>query len=134
LDALPDLRLPGEVHSIVPTVDRAKGTVLAKVYFLEKDPRILPDMSARVSFLSKALAPEERVPVTAVPLSALATRGEQQIAFLVQGEKVVQVPILDRRDLAQWRIVTQGLQAGDQVVLHPAEGLEDGSRIRPAKR
>ncbi len=55
LDALPDMRFRGEVHAIVPTVDRSKATVLVKVRFLDKDRRMLPDMSAKVSFLARRL-------------------------------------------------------------------------------
>ena len=59
LDALSDKRFRGAVHAIVPTVDRAKATVLVKVRFLDKDARMLPDMSAKVSFLSRELKSEE---------------------------------------------------------------------------
>ena len=57
LDALPEMRFRGEVYSIVPTVDRSKATVLVKVRFMDKDRRMLPDMSAKVSFLPRRLAP-----------------------------------------------------------------------------
>ena len=50
LDALPDSRFRGEVHMIVPTADRTKATVLIKVRFIDKDKRILPEMSAKVAF------------------------------------------------------------------------------------
>ncbi|MFA7537162.1 MAG: efflux RND transporter periplasmic adaptor subunit, partial [Desulfuromonadales bacterium] len=65
LDALPDERFAGEVHMIVPTADRTKATVLVKVRFLEKDPRILPEMSARVAFLRRPLKEAEMQPRTA---------------------------------------------------------------------
>ena len=53
LDSLPGMRFPGQVHMIVPTADRSKATVLTKVKFLEKDERVLPEMSAKVAFLSR---------------------------------------------------------------------------------
>ena len=53
LDALPDTRFRGRISRMVPTVDRAKATVMTKVQFDEIDPRILPEMSAKVSFLSQ---------------------------------------------------------------------------------
>jgi multidrug efflux pump subunit AcrA (membrane-fusion protein) len=64
LDAYPNVRLLGEVSRIVPTVDRAKATLLVKVAFKEKDPRVLPDMSAKVAFLARAPEAAERKPVT----------------------------------------------------------------------
>ena len=54
LDALPDSRFRGVVHAIVPTVDRSKATILVKVRFLDKDPRILPEMRAKVAFSFEA--------------------------------------------------------------------------------
>ncbi len=59
LDAFPELRLLGEVSRVVPTVDRSKATLLVKVKFVERDPRVLPDMSAKVAFLSRALTAAE---------------------------------------------------------------------------
>ena len=58
LDALPDKRFRGEVHMVIPTADRSKATVMVKVRFLDSDPRILPEMSAKVAFLSKPVGPE----------------------------------------------------------------------------
>jgi len=64
LDALPEVRLLGEVSRIVPTVDRAKATVLVKVAFVERDPRTLPDMSAKAAFLKQRPPPPGSRPQT----------------------------------------------------------------------
>ena len=53
LDALPDSRFRGRISRMVPTIDRAKATVMTKVKFDEIDPRMLPEMSAKVSFLTQ---------------------------------------------------------------------------------
>src|SRR6185369_10029968 len=60
LDAFPELHLSGTVSRMVPTLDRSKATLLVKVRFNDRDPRILPDMSAKVAFLSKPVPPEDR--------------------------------------------------------------------------
>ena len=60
LDALPDARFRGRISRIVPTVDRAKATVMTKVQFESIDPRVLPEMSAKVSFLSQEVTPNDR--------------------------------------------------------------------------
>jgi RND family efflux transporter MFP subunit len=52
LNAYPDWNIPGSVIAIIPTADRSKATVMVRVGFKEKDPRILPEMGARVSFLN----------------------------------------------------------------------------------
>ena len=74
LDALPDARFRGHVSRMVPTVDRAKATVVTKVRFDAIDPRILPDMSAKVSFLAQEVTAEQQKPLLAVNPEALASR------------------------------------------------------------
>jgi len=134
LDALSDIRFRGEVHAIVPTVDRTKATVLVKVRFLDRDPRMLPDMSAKVSFLSRNLKPEELKPRIAVNQSALINRGEQNIAFLLQGSHVQQTSLHLGKKLGDMMEVTEGLKPGDRVVINPPKGLKNGAKIKIAER
>lgn len=132
LDALPDVRLRGEVHMIVPTVDRAKATVLAKVRFLDKDDRVLPDMSARVAFLSAAIAPHDNRPRTVVQPHALVTRGGQSVVFRVESDRAAAVPVQRSGKLGDLAIVEGDLAPGDTVILDPPEHLETGMRIAAA--
>jgi RND family efflux transporter MFP subunit len=134
LDALADMRFRGEVHAIVPTVDRTKATVLVKVRFLNKDPRMLPDMSAKVSFLSRNLKPEELKPRIAVSQSALINRGDQNIVFLLRGNHVQQTVLQLGKKLGDMMEITEGLKPGDRVVINPPKGLKDGSTIKIAER
>jgi multidrug efflux pump subunit AcrA (membrane-fusion protein) len=128
------MRFRGEVHAIVPTVDRTKATVLVKVRFLDKDPRMLPDMSAKVSFLSRNLKPEELKPRIAVSQSALINRGNQNTVFLLQGSHVQQTSLQLGKKLGDMMEVTEGLKPGDRVVINPPKGLKDGSKIKIAER
>ena len=134
LDALSDMRFRGEVHAIVPTVDRTKATVLVKVRFLDKDPRMLPDMSAKVSFLSRNLKPEELKPRIAVNQSALINRGDQNIVFLLRGSYVQQTSLQLGEKLGEMMEIKAGLKPGDRVVINPPKGLKDGSKIKIAER
>ena len=84
LDAFPDLRIPGKVSRTVPTVDRSKATLLVKIEFVERDPRVLPDMSAKVSFLTRALTDAEKKPVTAVQAAAVTKRDGKDVVFLIE--------------------------------------------------
>ena len=130
LDAIPNKRFTGEVHMIVPTADRAKATVLTKVKFLEPDERILPEMSAKVAFLSRSLEPAERQARLAVPQDALVTVNGQKYAFLIEGNKVKRVSVttgLIRENLVE---IAGGLKEGDKVALKPPASLKDGSRIK----
>ena len=78
LDALPHARFRGAVHMIVPTADRSKATVMVKVRFIDKDPRILPEMSAKVAFLSRPVTAEDQKPRTALNQAALVNRKEKR--------------------------------------------------------
>jgi RND family efflux transporter MFP subunit len=130
LDAIPDKRFPGQVHMIVPTADRSKATVLTKVKFLEPDDRILPEMSAKVAFLSRPLESGERRPRLAVPKAALVTRDGRSYAFLLEGHKVKLTPLTLGAEMGDLVEVEKGPQEGDKVVLKPAASLQDGARVK----
>jgi RND family efflux transporter MFP subunit len=131
LDAFPETRYRGVVHKIVPTADRAKATVLTKVRFEERDSRVLPEMRAKVSFLSKAVdkAAAAAPPKISVPAAAVTTRDSKKVVFVIKGEKVTEVPVVLGDVLGTGIEVKQGLGAGDKVVIHPSEKLSDGSKI-----
>lgn len=130
LDALPDVRLLGEVGMVVPTVDRTKATLMAKVRFLARDPRVLPDMSARVAFLSQAVDPAAQHARSAVPNKAIVRRKGQDVVFRVDGERVVMTALAPGAALGELREVGDALKPGDKVVLNPADDLKDGALVR----
>jgi HlyD family secretion protein len=114
LDALPGQRFAGVVNRVVPTVDRAKATVLVKIRFVERDPRIVPDMAAKVAFLERELRADERNPVTVVPKSAL-----------VEGEYVFVV-----KDGRAQRIKASAAAVGDKVIVKPLDRITDGMAVK----
>jgi len=133
LDAFADLRLAGVVSRMVPTVDRAKATLLVKVRFVERDARVLPDMSAKVAFLSQPVPAQERQPVTAVQPSAVVERDGRAVVFVVRDGKARQTAVEAGRRIGELQEV-RGVRAGEQVVLAPAAKLKDGSAVTPAKK
>ena len=130
LDALPDARFRGIVHAIVPTVDRSKATILVKVRFLDKDPRILPGMSAKVSFLSRSLTPEDQQPVLAVNRAALFNRDGVNLLFFIQEERVAETPVRLGAVLGDLVEIRGAVKSGDKVVLRPSPRLKPGSKVR----
>jgi len=130
LDALPDRRLRGAVHRIVPTGDRSKAAVMVKIRFVDRDPRILPEMSAKVSFLSRPVSRLDQIPRTAVSQKALVARGEGKTVFLVKGDRVEETQVRTGTQIGDMVEVISGLKAGDQVVLEPPPKLKSGARIR----
>jgi RND family efflux transporter MFP subunit len=130
LDAIPDRRFAGEVHMIVPTADRAKATVLTKVKFLERDDRILPEMSAKVAFLSRPLSAGESQPRLAVSKAALATRKGRTVAFVLDGGQVRETAVTVGPDLGEMVEIVSGLKEGDRVVVNPPASLDNRERVK----
>lgn len=134
LDALPGVRFAGAVHVIVPTADRSKATVLVKVRFIEKDERILPEMSAKVAFLERPVKKEERQPRTAINPAAMATRNGRKVVFLVKEDRVVETPITTGAPIGEMVEVVAGVKAGEQIAVKALEKLKDGKRIKTAEK
>jgi len=133
LDAFPDLRLLGKVSRIVPTVDRSKATVLVKVEFVEKDKRVLPDMSAKVSFLSRELKADERKPVVALQPVALTKRDGRDVVFVIDNNIAKQIGVTVGAKIGDLMQVS-GVKPGDKVVLNPNEKLADGATLAIIKK
>ena len=131
LDAYPQKRYRGVVHKIVPTADRAKATVLTKVAFKDRDDHVLPEMSAKVTFLS-AEAPSEQDagPVLTVPLGAVVDRNGSPVVLRVRDGLTQETPVSTGRVLGDRLEITQGLADGDQVVLRPSPDLISGASVR----
>jgi len=134
LDALPGQRFRGAIHLIVPTADRSKATIMVKVRFLDKDGRILPEMSAKVAFLSRSITAGEQKSRTALNQAALANRKGKREVFLIQGDQVVGVPVSLGEPIGDMIEVLEGVKAGDQVVLNPPDNLKNGSKIKVAEK
>ncbi|MCG6118693.1 MAG: efflux RND transporter periplasmic adaptor subunit [Aquimonas sp.] len=136
LNAYPDWNIPGSVIAIVPTADRSKATVKVRIALDSQDPRIVPDMGVRVSFLAPVdpMAP----PLTGafVPESAIvradpdAEQGSGPAVFVVEDGRVRRQPVRLGEEANALRHVTDGLRGGEAVVLVPPSGLSDGARVQ----
>jgi RND family efflux transporter MFP subunit len=134
LDAFPDRRYRGEVSIVVPTVHRASATVTTKVRFLDADPGILPDMSARVGFLSQAVDAARQKPVLAAnPDAVVQTDGASHVYVVGTEGKLREVAVTLGALLGAVREIQGELKAGDTLVLKPGRRIGDGSRIKLAK-
>lgn len=134
LDALPEARFRGRVHMVVPTADRSKATVLVKVRFEKLDPRILPEMSAKVAFLQRPVAPGEEKPKTAVNPDAVVEREGRKALFLVKGDRVVETPVTVGAKIGDMLEITSGAKPGDRIALKPLDKLTDGAKIKTAEK
>jgi len=132
LDALPDVRLRGVVGRMVPTVDRAKATVVTKIRFVETDARVLPDMSAKVAFLSRSVSDGERGARAAVPATAIAKRDGADVVFVVNADRASLARVELGAPIGDLVEIVKGAKAGDKVVLKPPADLGDGALVKPA--
>jgi HlyD family secretion protein len=124
LDALPGSRFRGAVHRLVPTVDRSKATVTVKIRFVETDERVLPEMSAKVAFLSQEVPAAQNTPHIAVPAGAVVQRDGRSVVYVVKDGRATEVPVQTGAavgDLVQ----VSGVQVGDKVVLKPSERVRN---------
>jgi HlyD family secretion protein len=134
LDALPDARFRGNVSRMVPTVDRAKATVMTKVRFDAIDPRVLPEMSAKVSFLSQPITAEQQRPLTAVSPEALAQRDGGTVVLVVRDGKAVEVPVTPGSRIADLTAISGEVKTGEKAVLKPGPDLKNGALVKLAAK
>lgn len=134
LDAYPDFQIPARVITTVPTADRQKATVLVRIGFLELDPRILPDMGVKVTFLRNAADDNVDVPAaqptSLVPRSAVKTEGADSHVFVVRADNTAErrAVRLGGTDGDRLEIVA-GLRPGERVVVAPPPALADGAKV-----
>ena len=135
LDAYATQRFRGEVKEIGHTVNRAKATVPVKVKFLDRPKIVLPDMAARVSFLSAALdesaikAPAKLV----VPSAAVTQRGGADVIFVYDEGDVRQTSVKLGDAVGSGRELLTQIPAGTKVILSPPADLKDGSKVKEKK-
>jgi RND family efflux transporter MFP subunit len=134
LDALPEARFRGSVVRIVPTVDRAKATVMTKIRFEQLDPRVLPEMSAKVVFLKQRPTETDLQPVLAVnPRTVVQRDGRPAVLRIGPADTLEAVPVTPGRTLGDVLEVSGGaLAVGDRLVLDPGAELAAGSRVTVA--
>ncbi len=138
LNAYPDWEIPAEVIAVIPTADRAKATVKVRVGFKVKDPRILPEMGARVSFLDDSkptggdvmtAAPAVVVPPEAVQVSS-DQGGDTGVVFIVNDNKVERRAVRLGAKTNDGQIILAGLTAGTNVAVGDLTLLSDQTKIK----
>jgi multidrug efflux pump subunit AcrA (membrane-fusion protein) len=134
VDAVPGHRYRGTVRQLVPAVDRQKAVVQAKIKLLDPDERLLPDMSARVSFLAQEVSAEAAAapPRLFVPASAIHGDGPDSFVLTVSDDKVRRVPVRLGESRGELREIVLGLSGQESLIEGSADGLHEGDRVRIA--
>lgn len=131
LDAYPQQRYPGYVTKIVPTADRSKATVLVKIRFKEYDQRVLPEMSAKISFLAigyKADSADHKLLLT-VPEAAVATRTGRAVIYQIRDDRAVEVPVSTGQKLGALIEIKSGIKEGDKIIAKVDDRIEAGAKV-----
>jgi HlyD family secretion protein len=115
---------------MVPTVDRAKATVMTKVRFDLIDPRVLPEMSAKVAFLSQEVTPEQQKPLVAVSTDAFAQRDGRTVVFVVRGDKALAVPVTPGAKIGDLTGIVGEVKPGEKAVQRPPADLASGANVK----
>jgi RND family efflux transporter MFP subunit len=132
LDAYPDWTIPASVIAIIPTADRSKATVRVRIRIDTKDPRLIPEMGVRVSFLQDDTEVSDgATDGVLIPASAIRELDEGSIVFVLVGDHVRERRVTPGGEIGDRRLVEQGLTAGERVVRDPPLALADGMRVSP---
>ncbi|TMG11349.1 MAG: efflux RND transporter periplasmic adaptor subunit [Chloroflexi bacterium] len=132
LDAYPDTSFRGTVRQVVPTADRQRATVQVKVAIVDRDPRILTEMGAKVEFLgspsSQGVAQRPRI---LVPADAVRSDNGRDVVWIVRDGR------LEKRDVdagpvsGNFREIRAGLSGGEQLLVGGIETPREGQRVKP---
>lgn len=130
LDAYPDWRIPGRVITTIPTADRQKATVQVRIGFDQLDPRILPDMGVKVTFLGmeEAQAGNDR-PRLLIPRAAVRRDHGKDVVYVVQQDRAERRAVSLGPEDGDRVTVASGLSPGEQVVVEGPHTLADGDRV-----
>ena len=130
LDAYPDWKIPAHVIAIIPTADRGKATVKVRIGIDAKDPRILPEMGARVSFYEEAPKTANAPPPKGVlvPVSAIVKRDGKDTVFAIDADRARAKPVTPGQSYNDLRLV-EGIGSGTRVVKQPPAEMTDGAAV-----
>ena len=132
LDAYPGLRYEGFVAKIVPTADRSKATVMVKVAFRNYDSRVLPEMGAKVLFLTRQAEKSEmqEKPFLSVPSTAVSERDGKKIVYCVNDNAATSVVVTVGRRLGASTEILSGITPGEKVIDNINSAIVEGAKVK----
>lgn len=137
LDAYPNWEIPSHVRTVIPTADRQKATVKVRISFDKLDPRILPDMGIKVTFLSDEPVKKGDADAPAVaallPNEAVHDENGKKIVFLVKNDKLERRAVSVGNPQGAQTEILSGIVAGDSVVVKGPANMQDGQAVQIKK-
>jgi len=137
LDAFPDKRFRGEVSELRQIVDRSKAAVTVKVKFTDDSTGVLPDMAAKVSFLTKALDDEalKAAPKLIAPADAVVNDGGRKVVFTIDDGHAKAVPVVVKGPFGEGNVeLADGPATGTRVIRKPGDKIRDGVSVKEKKK
>ncbi|HWE28558.1 MAG TPA: efflux RND transporter periplasmic adaptor subunit [Polyangia bacterium] len=137
LDAYPDRRFRGQVSEVRQIVDRSKAAVTVKVRFIDSSAGVLPDMAAKVSFLTKALDDEalKAAPKLIAPADAVVERGGKKVVFTLDEGHAHAVPVVVRGPFGDNAVeLGDGPTTGTRIIRHVDDTIRDGISVKEKKK
>ena len=137
LDAYPNWEIPSHVRTVIPTADRQKATVKVRISFDKLDPRILPDMGIKVTFLSdepvKKVDADAPVVVALLPTDAVHDESGKKVVFLVKNDRLERRAVSVGSTQGSQMEILSGIVAGDAVVVRGPANMQDGQAVQIKK-
>ncbi len=132
LDAYPDWEIPSRVRTIIPSADRQKATVKVRISFEKLDPRILPDMGIKVTFLGDETSSKDAASSAAIviPQNALHDESGKKVVYLVRGDKAERRAVTVGGNRGSDAEIIAGVALGDAVIVNAPANLHDGETIQ----
>jgi HlyD family secretion protein len=138
LDAYPDTTFRGAVRQVVPTADRQRATVQVKVTIDDHDPRILPEMGAKVDFLEPAApATASAAPARTsirVPAAAVKNESGARVVWIVRDGRLTKRPVTTGPVSGGFLEVRSGLNGGEQLLTGGVDAPVEGMKVKVAPR
>ncbi len=135
LDAYPEWKIPCKVLTVIPTADRQKATVRVRIAFDRLDPKILPDMGVKVSFLDTESVDADSTAsasVVLIPQEAVVRNDGKTRVFVILNDTVEARAVKLGGTAGNDVEVTAGLSAGDEIAVGDIVGLRDGMKVNRA--
>jgi HlyD family secretion protein len=129
LDAYPDWHIPSHVRTIIPTADRQKATVKVRISFNNLDPRILPDMGVKVSFLDDRPVEQKKTPTLVIPKEAVREDRGSPVVYLYKDGTVERRAVKLGQTHGNDQEIIAGLVDGDRIVSKDLGSLRDGQQV-----
>ncbi|MFB3850382.1 MAG: efflux RND transporter periplasmic adaptor subunit [Acidobacteriota bacterium] len=126
LDAYPNIKFSGKVRTVIPSADRQKATVKVRITFDKSDPKILPDMGIRVSFLEEG----KDLSGIFIPKSSLLEEGEKSFSFIFNDGRLEKRELKTGEETESEIQILAGLKEGELIALNPPENIKDRTKAK----